>query len=59
MEVKMKPHEGLSNFMCQRCGGIMLGDMPRKWLNHKIYHPHCADKEEHKIHIEEKKKEDK
>ena len=45
-----------SNFICSYCGGIMLGDMPREWRKTKLYHPHCATKQDRKDHLDKDKK---
>lgn len=56
--MKVNPRDGLAHYMCHRCGGIMLGDMPRKFIKNKAYHPHCADKEEAAKAYEKKKDKD-
>jgi len=38
-----------NNFACSWCGGILLGDTPKKRIGNKVYHIHCSTKVEEKI----------
>jgi len=38
-----------NDFACSWCGGILLGNTPKKRIGNKIYHIHCSTKVEDKI----------